>query len=174
MPGQVFYDASRKLILKGVDGVIFVADSQMERLEANRSQIVALRQQLSKRENELAEMLSKFKPEHPQVAKMEALISSLKARIAALEAQATSVEKGRSRNGTAESDVAQKRAADLEAAYARLADQQARLALEGRRVQSDRSRKSKEVEVLKAQLDELKAEVEALRRQQHTPPGTSK
>ena len=35
VPGQVFYDASRKLILKGVDGVIFVADSQMERLEAN-------------------------------------------------------------------------------------------------------------------------------------------
>jgi len=35
VPGQVFYDASRKLILKGVDGVIFVADSQDERMEAN-------------------------------------------------------------------------------------------------------------------------------------------
>ena len=35
MPGQVFYDASRKLILKGVDGVVFVADSQAERMEAN-------------------------------------------------------------------------------------------------------------------------------------------
>ena len=35
VPGQVFYDASRKLILKGVDGVIFVADSQEERMEAN-------------------------------------------------------------------------------------------------------------------------------------------
>ena len=35
VPGQVFYDASRKLILKGVDGVIFVADSQVERMEAN-------------------------------------------------------------------------------------------------------------------------------------------
>jgi len=35
VPGQVFYDASRKLILKGVDGVIFVADSQPERMEAN-------------------------------------------------------------------------------------------------------------------------------------------
>src|ERR687887_961145 len=35
VPGQVFYDASRKLILKGVDGVVFVADSQMERLDAN-------------------------------------------------------------------------------------------------------------------------------------------
>ncbi len=35
VPGQVFYDASRKLILKGVDGVVFVADSQIERFEAN-------------------------------------------------------------------------------------------------------------------------------------------
>ena len=35
VPGQVFYDASRKLILKGVDGVVFVADSQSERMDAN-------------------------------------------------------------------------------------------------------------------------------------------
>lgn len=35
VPGQVFYDASRKLILKGVDGVVFVADSQEERMDAN-------------------------------------------------------------------------------------------------------------------------------------------
>jgi len=35
VPGQVFYDASRKLILKGVDGVIFVADSQASRFDAN-------------------------------------------------------------------------------------------------------------------------------------------
>jgi signal recognition particle receptor subunit beta len=39
VPGQVFYDASRKLILKGVDGVIFVADSQLERLEANQESV---------------------------------------------------------------------------------------------------------------------------------------
>lgn len=35
VPGQVFYDASRKLILKGVDGVVFVADSQLTRVDAN-------------------------------------------------------------------------------------------------------------------------------------------
>lgn len=35
VPGQVFYNASRRLILKGVDGVVFVADSQMERMDAN-------------------------------------------------------------------------------------------------------------------------------------------
>ena len=43
VPGQVFYDASRKLILKGVDGVVFVADSQVERMEANIESIENLR-----------------------------------------------------------------------------------------------------------------------------------
>jgi hypothetical protein len=39
VPGQVFYNASRKLILKGIDGVIFVADSQEARLDANLESI---------------------------------------------------------------------------------------------------------------------------------------
>jgi hypothetical protein len=43
VPGQVFYDASRKLILKGVDGVCFVADSQLERMEANIESLDNLR-----------------------------------------------------------------------------------------------------------------------------------
>ncbi len=43
VPGQVFYDASRKLILKGVDGVCFVADSQEERMEANIESLDNLR-----------------------------------------------------------------------------------------------------------------------------------
>ena len=47
VPGQVFYDASRKLILKGVDGVIFVADSQLERLEANQESLDNLRTNLA-------------------------------------------------------------------------------------------------------------------------------
>jgi hypothetical protein len=47
VPGQVFYDASRKLILKGVDGVVFVADSQMERMEANLESLDNLRVNLS-------------------------------------------------------------------------------------------------------------------------------
>ena len=46
VPGQVFYDASRKLILKGVDGVVFVADSQVERMEANQESIENLRDNL--------------------------------------------------------------------------------------------------------------------------------
>jgi mutual gliding-motility protein MglA len=39
VPGQVFYDSSRKLIIKGVDGVVFVADSQEERIDANLESI---------------------------------------------------------------------------------------------------------------------------------------
>ncbi len=47
VPGQVFYDASRKLILKGVDGVVFVADSQIERMEANIESLENLRTNLT-------------------------------------------------------------------------------------------------------------------------------
>jgi signal recognition particle receptor subunit beta len=46
VPGQVFYDASRKLILKGVDGVVFVADSQEERIDANIESLENLRNNL--------------------------------------------------------------------------------------------------------------------------------
>lgn len=46
VPGQVFYEASRRLILKGVDGVVFVADSQKERMEANVESIRNLQQHL--------------------------------------------------------------------------------------------------------------------------------
>ena len=49
VPGQVVYDASRKLILKGLDGVVFVADSQAERMEENieslKNLAINLRQQ---------------------------------------------------------------------------------------------------------------------------------
>lgn len=53
VPGQVFYDASRKLILKGVDGVVFVADSQMERMEANIESLDNLRINLAEQDYDL-------------------------------------------------------------------------------------------------------------------------
>ena len=46
VPGQVFYEASRKLILRGVDGVVFVADSQVERMEANLESLKSLEKNL--------------------------------------------------------------------------------------------------------------------------------
>lgn len=56
VPGQVFYDASRKLILKGVDGVVFVADSQIERMEANLESIENLRTNLAEQSYGLDKM----------------------------------------------------------------------------------------------------------------------
>jgi signal recognition particle receptor subunit beta len=56
VPGQVFYDASRKLILKGVDGVVFVADSQVERMEANIESLQNLRDNLSEQGYDFAKI----------------------------------------------------------------------------------------------------------------------
>jgi signal recognition particle receptor subunit beta len=56
VPGQVFYAASRKLILKGVDGVVFVADSQVERLEANIESMEDLRINLSEQGYDLEKL----------------------------------------------------------------------------------------------------------------------
>jgi len=46
VPGQVFYDASRRLILRGVDGVVFCADSQLTRMDANLESLENLRTNL--------------------------------------------------------------------------------------------------------------------------------
>jgi len=46
VPGQVFYEASRKLILRGVDGIVFVADSQVEKMEANLESLKSLEKNL--------------------------------------------------------------------------------------------------------------------------------
>lgn len=47
VPGQVFYNASRKLILRGVDGIVFVADSAPNRLRANAESMRNLRENLA-------------------------------------------------------------------------------------------------------------------------------
>ncbi len=54
VPGQVFYDASRKLILKGVDGVIFVADSQEARMDADLESLDNLKHNLHENGFDLA------------------------------------------------------------------------------------------------------------------------
>ncbi|MCX7794776.1 MAG: GTPase domain-containing protein [Thermodesulfovibrionales bacterium] len=56
VPGQVFYAASRKLILKGVDGVVFVADSQIDRMEANIESLEDLRINLSEQGYDLEKL----------------------------------------------------------------------------------------------------------------------
>jgi signal recognition particle receptor subunit beta len=47
VPGQVYYDASRKLILRGVDGIVFVADSQSTRYDANIESLYNLHENLA-------------------------------------------------------------------------------------------------------------------------------
>jgi signal recognition particle receptor subunit beta len=56
VPGQVFYAASRKLILKGVDGVVFVADSQIERMESNMESLDDLQINLAEQGYELEKL----------------------------------------------------------------------------------------------------------------------
>ncbi len=53
VPGQVFYEASRKLILRGVDGLVFVADSQVERMEANFESFEGLERNLEEQGHDI-------------------------------------------------------------------------------------------------------------------------
>ena len=76
VPGQVFYDASRKLILKGVDGVVFVADSQIERMEANVESLDNLRVNLKEQGYDLGKIpyvVQYNKRDLPNAASLEEL-----------------------------------------------------------------------------------------------------
>jgi signal recognition particle receptor subunit beta len=83
VPGQVFYDASRKLILKGVDGVVFVADSQIERMEANLESLENLRVNLGEQGYDLDKLpyvVQYNKRDLPNVATVEELRRMLNPR----------------------------------------------------------------------------------------------
>lgn len=80
VPGQVFYDASRKLILKGVDGVVFVADSQIARMEANLESMENLRTNLAEQGyslDKLPYVIQYNKRDMPSVAPVDELRSLL-------------------------------------------------------------------------------------------------
>lgn len=80
VPGQTFYEASRKLILRGVDGVIFVADSQVERLEANVESFRGLQANLAEQGYDLDRLplvVQWNKRDLPNVAPVEDLRSRL-------------------------------------------------------------------------------------------------
>ncbi|HEY5595605.1 MAG TPA: GTPase domain-containing protein [Nitrospiria bacterium] len=80
VPGQVFYDASRKLILKGVDGVVFVADSQAERMEANIESMENLRKNLQEQGYNLDQLpfvIQYNKRDLPNAVSMEELNQAL-------------------------------------------------------------------------------------------------
>ncbi len=80
VPGQVFYDASRKLILRGVDGVVFVADSQEERMDANLEAIENLQENMRERGYDFLKMpyvLQLNKRDLPSAVPVEELKKSL-------------------------------------------------------------------------------------------------
>ena len=80
VPGQVFYDASRKLILKGVDGVVFVADSQIERMEANLESLDNLHINLGEQGyavDKIAYVVQHNKRDLPNAAPLDELTASL-------------------------------------------------------------------------------------------------
>jgi signal recognition particle receptor subunit beta len=80
VPGQVFYDSSRKLILKGVDGVVFVADSQEERMDANLESVSNLAQNLKEQGFDLGKIpyvLQLNKRDLPNIVPVEELRQQL-------------------------------------------------------------------------------------------------
>jgi mutual gliding-motility protein MglA len=81
VPGQVFYDASRKLILKGVDGVVFVADSQEERMDANVESLYNLEENLQAQGYDLMKLpyvLQLNKRDLPNIIPVEDLSAELR------------------------------------------------------------------------------------------------
>jgi signal recognition particle receptor subunit beta len=83
VPGQVFYEASRKLILKGADGVVFVADSQEERLDANLETLENLREHLKEHKldfNTIPYVLQLNKRDLPGVLSIEQLAKQLQVK----------------------------------------------------------------------------------------------
>jgi signal recognition particle receptor subunit beta len=81
VPGQVFYDASRKLILKGVDGVVFVADSQEERMDANIESLYNLEENLQGNGYDLSKIpyvLQLNKRDLPNVIPSDEMVAELR------------------------------------------------------------------------------------------------
>ena len=81
VPGQVFYDASRKLILRGVDGIVFVADSQEERMDANVEALDNLMSNLKEHGydfNKIPYVLQLNKRDLPNVLPIDALSKQLR------------------------------------------------------------------------------------------------
>ncbi|MDT5294343.1 MAG: mutual gliding-motility protein MglA [Acidobacteriota bacterium] len=81
VPGQVFYDASRKLILKGVDGVVFVADSQDERMDANIESLYNLEENLQANGydlNKIPYVLQLNKRDLPNVIPADEMLAELR------------------------------------------------------------------------------------------------
>jgi signal recognition particle receptor subunit beta len=80
VPGQVFYNTTRKLVLKGVDGIVFVADSQRAMLDANVESLKNLRENLAEIGTNLDEIplvLQLNKRDLPNITPVETMVNAL-------------------------------------------------------------------------------------------------
>jgi hypothetical protein len=82
VPGQVFYDSTRRMVLKGADAVVFVADSQEAMLDANVESLVSLRRNLLSNEldPELPMVLQYNKRDLPTALPLDTLNARLNPR----------------------------------------------------------------------------------------------
>jgi signal recognition particle receptor subunit beta len=83
VPGQVFYEASRKLILKGADGVVFVADSQEDRMDANLETLENLQEHLKEHKLDFGKIpytLQLNKRDLPQILPVEEMMRQLRVK----------------------------------------------------------------------------------------------
>ena len=98
VPGQVIYNTTRQLVLRGVDGIIFVADSQFEKMQENVESFANLEENLRGAKLDLADIpyvLQYNKRDLPNVAPveyMEYLLNNREVRVPAFEASAAKVE----------------------------------------------------------------------------------
>src|SRR5215212_8733898 len=98
VPGQVIYNTTRQLVLRGVDGIIFVADSQLEKMEENVESFKNLEENLKGAKLDIADLpyvLQYNKRDLPNVAPveyMEYLLNNRETRVPAFEASAAKVE----------------------------------------------------------------------------------
>jgi signal recognition particle receptor subunit beta len=80
VPGQVFYEASRKLILRAVDGLVFVADSQVEKMDANIESLLDLEKNLKEQGYDISKIplvMQWNKRDLPNIASTEDLEEKL-------------------------------------------------------------------------------------------------
>jgi len=94
VPGQVFYNATRKLVLKGADAIVFVADSEVGKMEENKESLENLRTNLAEYKIDLDEMpwlIQYNKRDLPNVYSIEELQAALNpgAKVPHFEAVAT-------------------------------------------------------------------------------------
>ena len=98
VPGQVIYNTTRQLVLRGVDGIIFVADSQLDKMQENVESFTNLEENLKSAKlniDEIPYVLQYNKRDLPNVAPvdyMEYLLNNREVRVPAFEASAAKVE----------------------------------------------------------------------------------